>query len=392
MLTILFPLSVIASQDSTWDLQGQVFHPTSIIANVVIKNAIIEASPYVQIFDTSTSLINCKTKEFSTAWFGASPKIADNSVQLQKCITICIGNQIANLWCADNYTYSQSLLACNVYNGIYVGFGLNFYGDGDRWNQKQTLTYTGNSFAFGVQVAKGGSFRGITLIGKNVGTGIVVDYDGSKNLSGSTGYFVENCFVGNFDINYDISPRGTWNGDILRFNSIHSGKCRIGIRSNSPQNKGNEINGFYSWDSCKEIAINIRAGNWIVRGGNIARFCEQILGVSLSGWNTFSVQGLFAESVKSLGYVYAQNSIYLPPVNLQDMDIQFIPGTQCLFTSNSTKVRISNSTLWFYNGLCCQKMWFQGAMLWDNNDCGQCELNANNQIQYIRPQSTLSYP
>lgn len=388
ILLLLFPVSVFCQSPAVgnvWDLQGKVLTITqTIMSGLTIKNAIIQANPYIQIFDTTVTLVNCKTREFSTAWFGAKSTIADNSVYLQKSISTCIANNISNLYCADSYTYSTSLLAFNLVGNRYIGFGLNFYGDGDKWNQKQTLTYTGSEFGFGVRVAKGGSFRGIALRGTNTGSGIVVDYNNLLTASGSTGYFIENCFVGNFDINYNISPTGApWNGDIIYLNNIHSGKCRVGVRSGQPQNKGNEINGFYSWDSC-QIAFQIINGNWIIRGGNIAGYCAQMLDVSLAGWNTFSIQGMSAERLLSLGNVYAYNSVYLPPVNLQDMDIRFIPGPQVLFSANTLKIRISNSFLVFYNGICCQEMHFSGPFIWDNNDCGYCEI-IDKDIQYIIP-------
>lgn len=381
---LLLPLSVcgqnITTNPNIIDLQGGILKPDSIYKNVTIKNAIIEANPYIQIFDTTVTLSNCKAKEFSTAWYGAKSTIADNSPYLQKSISTCIANNITNLYCADSYYFSTSLLAFNFVGTRYIGFGLNFYGDGDHWNQKQTLRYTGSDFAFGVQCAKGGSFRGIALRGTNTGSGIVIDY---LNSYGTTGYTIENCYVGSFEVNYDITPKATANGDIIRLNNIHSGRCKIGVRSSSAQNKGNEINGFYSWDSC-DIAFQIKNGNWIVRGGNIAAYCGKLLDVSISGWNTFSLQGIYAERLFTLGSVYAYTSVYIPPVNLQDMELQFIPGSQILFATNSYKVRISNSALWFYNGKCCEKMNFAGPFIWDNNDCGRCEI-INPVIQYILP-------
>lgn len=368
-----------------WDLQGKILNISAKITGpCIIKGAIINANIYLEIFDTTVTLQSCRTPKFSTSWFGASPLKPDNSVYLQKSITTCIANDM-DLWCAESYTILQSLLAFKIVGGRYVGFGLNFYGDGDHWNQRQTITYKGTGFAYGVQVAKGGSFRGIGLVGLNMqGSGIMVDYDNTKNASGSTGFTVENCYVGYFDINFNISPTGApWNGDIIKLNNIHSGKCRVAVRSGQAQNKGNEINGFYSWDSCK-IAFQIMNGNWIITGGNIANYCAQMLDVTVSGWNTFSIHGIYAERLLSLGNISAYTSVYVPPVNLQDMNIRFIPGPQVLFSTNSYKVRISNSTLWFYNGRCCEKMNFAGPWIWDNNDCGYCEIN-DKDIQYIVP-------
>lgn len=79
-----------------WDLQGKVLKLNSKILSGTIRNAIIEANPYVQVFDTSVILQNCKAREFSTAWYGADEKLNDNWVYLQKTIDVCNINKIKN--------------------------------------------------------------------------------------------------------------------------------------------------------------------------------------------------------------------------------------------------------------------------------------------------------
>ena len=382
-----------------YDAGGKVMHiEGNISGNVTITNAIIEANLYIRIFDTTVILQNCRTKEFSTAWYGAKNTNEDNSVQLQKSISTCIANGIKNLYCAESYSYSQTLSAFNIYGGNYVGFGLNFYGDGDRWDTKQTLIYTGKGNAFQVQYAKGGSISKLGIKGNSPGSGIVVDYDGSKNTGGTTGFFIEDMFVDGFDVLYDISQNGkTFNADILRLTNIHCGNCRVAFRSGQAQEKGNVIDGIYSWGTC-QILIQIgksgksQAGKYDVYNCNIAGNCHQLFDINLAGWNGFSLRGGSVEGISTLGTITAWNSVYMPPVNISDLTVRFLPGTQTLFTSNSSKVQISNCALWFYNGVCCQQMNFSGPFIWDNNDCGSCVIN-DPQILYKTPaaKSTITY-
>ena len=110
LLTILFSfllnftnaqfvtLSVDTVIYGIWDLQGKTLNINGKISgNVIIKNAIIEANRYAQIFDTNVALENCKTDNFSVAWYGAKPTNADNSDAFQKSSDMCIKNNIYNL-------------------------------------------------------------------------------------------------------------------------------------------------------------------------------------------------------------------------------------------------------------------------------------------------------
>lgn len=382
-----------------YDGQGKVLRLTgSITRGIIIKNAIIEANSFEQIFDTTVTLINCKAREFSTAWFGAKSIYQDNSVYLQKCIEVCISNNICNLFVADSYSYSKSLKASSLYKGNYVGFALNIYGQGDMWNDRTTLTYTGNEFAFGVQVAKGGSIRNLCIRGnyqapaKNDASyyntpfsvrsgynGIVIDYDGSKNTSGSSGYTIENTWVDGFDVLYSISPNTvTYNGDMIRLNHIRCGNGRIGVQSNQGQEKGNEINYIASWGSIHTLiqigkSGKFQAGQYVVRGGNIAGSCVELFDISLAGWNGFSVDGLFAESLGRIGTILAVTSSYMPAVSLDKLYIRFAlkpdAGSQMLLSTNSPNLKISNSNLWYY-GPSGDVMNFSGPAVFENCDFG----------------------
>ncbi|MBL0294909.1 MAG: hypothetical protein IPQ04_11790 [Saprospiraceae bacterium] len=67
------------------------------------------------------------------------------------------------------------------------------------------------------------------------------------------------------------------------------------------------------------------AGHYIVRGGNIAGNVIQLFDVQLSGWNSFTVYGLYAEGIARLGYFSAQISQYKMPIGLDGLNIRFAP-------------------------------------------------------------------
>lgn len=391
---------------SDWDLHGDILHLSSKISgNITIRNAIIEANPYIQIFSPEVLLINCKTKEFSTAWYGANKAISDNSTLLQRCIDICIFNGITNLYVADSYQYSTSLKAYYLYNGIYTGFCLNMYGDSDMWNNRTTLTYTGNSFAIGYQLAKGGSISKLWIHGKyvppiNTGisyyntnfpvsvglNGIVIDYDGTKNSSGTSALHIHDTMVDGFDVLYSVSPNGfTFNADVLTFTNIRCGNGRIGFQSGQAQEKGNQINNIVSWGNLQTL-ISIgksgkyQAGQYIIRNGNIAGGCVQLFDISLSGWNGFAVHGLYAESIARIGTIYAWTTATLVPVDIRNLYVRFAlkaqAGNQTLITSNSPRVKLSDSSLWYY-GTINELMTFSGRMTFDNCDFGRSYWNNN---------------
>jgi hypothetical protein len=399
------------------DFLGQVLRAEwgDVYSNAIIKNAIIEANPYIQIFGENVTLVNCKAREFSTAWFGAKKTNPDNSVQLQSAINACLSNGVKNLFVADSYTYSQSLKVCYLYNGYYIGVNLNIYGEGDMWSDKTTLTYTGNSFAIGYQMAKGGSISRLRIIGtyvppaytgasyystpfpvKSGHSGIVIDYDGSKNNGGSTALKVHDIWVDSFDVLYNVSPNGvTFNADCLSFTNIRCGSGRIGFQSGQAQEKGNIINNIVSWSNLHTL-ISIgksgkyQAGQYIVRNGNVAGACVQLFDVSCAGWNSFAVDGLTVESIARIGTIHAVTSAYAPSVNLDKLYVRFAlksqAGIQTLLSCNSGTVRISNSNLWYY-GTSGEVMKFEGPMTFDNCNFGLSTWINNNalNIKYTNP-------
>lgn len=413
LLTILFFINSAYAQDrittdtiisGVWNLHGKVLKiEAKISGNVTIQNAIIEANPYVQIFDTSVVLQNCKAREFSTAWYGAKRSRTDNSRYLQITSDACIANGINNLYVADSYRYSQSLKICNLYNGIYTGVNLNIYGDGNMHNQQQTLTYTGTGFGIGVQVAKGGSIRGLWLKGNyepSTATGanyyntawpempghngIVVDYDGTLNTSGSTDFKVVDCNVSNYDVAYSISPNAvTFNADNLLFDRIRVHDSRIGFQSNQAQEKGNIITFIESWGKLHTLiqigkSGKFQAGNYVIQNGNIAGEPVQLFDIVLSGWNTFHVKNMYAEALGRVGGINAWTTqAILPAVITIDarMKSQTVAGVQTIFTSNTSRIHLRDSRIAYF-GETGFNMNFSGHMTIDNCDFGASRVNA----------------
>ena len=424
LLTILFSLIlnftnaqfVTLSVDTViygiWDLQGKTLNINGKISgNVIIKNAIIEANRYAQIFDTNVALENCKTDNFSVAWYGAKPTNTDNSEAFQKSSDMCIKNNIYNLFIPEGaYTISNSWLLRNLYNGRYIPWSLHIKGQGNIWSNKTLLKYSGNSFAVGMQLAKGVIFEGIAITGVysaplNLGqeyyfsdfpvvpgySGLVIDYDGTNLTSGSTGVRIKDTWIEKFDVCYDISPNGvTYNADIIKLEDIKVGNCRVGVRSGQAQEKGNEINNIVAWGNT-QILIQIgksgkwQAGHYIVRGGNIAGNVIQLFDVQLSGWNSFTVYGLYAEGIARLGYFSAQTSQHKIPIELDGLNIRFAPqslaGKQNLIYSWAQRLMISNSNLWYY-GVVGDTMTFAGYCTFNNVDFGLSKWQ-NNYINHL---------
>jgi hypothetical protein len=289
-----------------------------------------------------------------------------------------------------------------LYKGAYAACRLNWYGDGDIWDGSTTLTYTGTTgYAFGIQMAKGGSihnlwFKGQFVSPSNNGTayytlsdaafkdasgrtgrnysGIVIDPDGGRNPGGSTGLKIYDTSVDGFDILYNVSPSGvTFNADVLEFRNIRCGNGRIGFQSGQAQEKGNTITNIVAWDNLHTLlsignAGKVQGGSYTLTGGNIAGSVIRLFHVRLSGWNPFFVNGLTAESIASLGEVYSGDSRYAPTCVLNDLRIRFaLPsqaGKQILLAANSN-VRLTNSTLWYY-GLPSEELWFSGKPVLEN--------------------------
>lgn len=391
-------------QDTTiagiWDLGGKILRlDGKVYGTGTITNATISAYYKKDVLDTTVTLQDCDVDEaFSTAWYGAKSANADNWKQLQTAADMCIANNIYMLKVVDDYTITKEWTFKNVHNNEYVGFSMHLKGESNIWGNKVTINYTGNFYATGWQYCKGVIIDGVKIQGNYVAptntgvdyytnafpvkgyhAGIMIDYDGSKNTGGSTGVRITDTWVDGFDVCYDISPNGvTFNADIVKLENIRVGDCRIGVRSGQAQEKGNEIINIVAWGNCHTLiqigkSGKFQAGQYIVRGGNIAGNVVQLFDVSLAGWNSFAVDGIYAESIARIGTILASTANHQMPVNLDKMNIRFALKTQAggqpLINGNAPRILVSNSTLWYY-GTTGENMNFQGQLTFMNCDFG----------------------
>jgi len=396
--------AISVSRDTTingvWDLHGQILQISAKISgNGTIRNALLEANPFIQIFDTTINLSGCRAKEFSAMWYGASPKNPDNAAALQKSINTCI-NTMPLYIPAGIYNFSRSLTIAQWYKGAYSAATIHLYGDGGTWNGGTVLHYSGNVFALGGQVMKGAEIDHLTITGNfhspaingpayysipyeayndpSVGhdlAGIVIDYDGSKNEGGSTGVKLHDLNVSNFAVDYLISPNGhTYNADVIIMENIRCGDARLGISAGQAQEKGNVIRGLYSWGRIHTLfATNIygkhQAGQYTIDGGNIAGFPIRLIYNPESGWYPTSISNLFCESLGSIGMITGGDSKNNMPTSISNcvfnFAIQSNAGIQTLLTSNTTFIKFNNC-LFRYYGRYSDTLHFAGAATFDN--------------------------
>jgi hypothetical protein len=332
-------------------------------------------------------------------WYGASPQNPDNSAALQQSINTCI-NSMPLFIPRGVYKYSQSLKIYVLDHNRYVGASIHIYGEGGIWNDGTVLHYTGTDFALGGQYLKGAEIDHLTLTGnfhspsvngpayysipfsdyndpttgQNL-AGIVIDYDGSKNKGGSTAVQLHDLNVGNFAIDYEISPNGvTSNADIILMENIRCGDARLGISSGQAQEKGNVICRLYSWGRIHTIfATNMygkhQAGNYTIDGGNIAGMPIRLIYNPESGWFPTHISNLFCESLGSIGTITAGDSKNKLPTSISNCVFDFaytsIARSQVLFTSNSPFIKFSNC-LFRYYGRYSDTLHFKGIATFDN--------------------------
>lgn len=349
-----------------------------------INGGIINAPLTQWIFDTTITLVNTRlyNNDFSVMWYGAKASNTDNYNNLQQSINTCIANGIVNCFVPKgNYTFSKPLKICKIYNGAYVGVAIRLYGESGFWDDKTTLTYNNVAgFALGVQVGKGTEIDHLKLSGKflppsssgaayyntplasfgtNFGSyGLVIDYDGTKGTGGSTGIKVHDLWVTNFGILYSVSPNGvTANADILKFENIRCGDGRIGFQSNQAQEKGNSIQGIYSWGSIHTL-ISIgqsgkyQAGNYTINEGNIAGKCIRLFDIREAGWFPSSISNLYSESIGSIGSIQCGDSKNQLPTKIANCNFQFAyiseAGVQNLLYCNSTFIKFEDCLFRYY--------------------------------------------
>ncbi|MDN3656919.1 hypothetical protein QWZ08_14825 [Ferruginibacter paludis] len=368
-----------------------------------IRGGIIDASLEQWIFDTTLTIIPEGTygKDFSAKWFGAG-RVKDNSNALQKGINTVLANNetLRNFYIPKGtYNYGTPLIIANTYKGQYSGSTIHMYGETSFWDccSGTTLRYMSTGgFALGLQLNKGTEINNLAITGQfksPAGTdtayyntpfekykdangkcgdyyfGIVIDFDGSKNVGGSTGVKIHDVAVSNFTIDYMVSPNGkTFNADILIFENIKCGDAKVGFASGQAQEKGNIIRGIYSWGSLHTL-ISIghygksQAGYYTIDGGNIAGRCIRLFDISQSGWYATSISNLYSESIASIGNVYSQIPTAINNCNFHFVYAKVI-GKQTILNSNNDKIKFSNCIFRYYGSK--EDMKFAGYATYDN--------------------------
>jgi hypothetical protein len=375
-----------------WQLQpGAILHFGSkghISGSGTIRGGIIDAALGQWIFDTTVMLYPEGTygNDFSARWFGVG-RVTDNSSALQKGINTVLENSatLRNFFIPKGlYLFSKPLLVQSIYNGNYTGCTIHIYGASSFWDTGNgtTLQYTStNGFAIGLQVNKGTEINNLIIKGKfkapdaadaiyyNIPfekytdannqcgpmyAGLVIDYDASKNSSGSTGLKIHDLQVANFSIDYLVSPNGkTFNADILLFENIRCGDAQVGFATGQAQEKGNIIRGIYSWGSLHTLYAAGRfgksqAGHYTIDGANIAGRCIRLFDISQSGWYATSISNIFAESIATIGSITTQI-----PTAISNSTFHFvypkIAGKQTLLYASSSKVVFNSCTFRYYS-------------------------------------------
>ncbi|MEP7108150.1 MAG: hypothetical protein ABI760_09205 [Ferruginibacter sp.] len=417
ILFILFPDRKAFSQDlfigkdttinSDWNIpSGTILKFGSrghISGKGTIRGGIIDASLGQWIFDTTLTIVPEGTygREFSAKWFGAG-RVKDNSTALQKGINTVLANSetLRDFFIPKGiYNFSKSLTIATIYKGQYTGSTIHIYGETSFWDccNGTLLKYTStDGFAVGLQLNKGTEINNLAITGEfkapagadsgyyntafekfkdangkcgEMYAGIVIDYDGTKNQGGSTGVKIHDISVGNFSIDYLVSPNGkTFNADILLFENIKCGDAKVGFASGQAQEKGNVIRGIYSWGSVHTL-ISIgrfgkgQAGNYMIDGGNVAGRCIRLFDINQSGWYSTSITNIYSESLGTIGNISSKI-----PAAISNCTFHFVfpavIGKQTLFYSNTDKTRFTNCIFRYYGST--EPMKFAGAALYEN--------------------------
>ncbi|MBS4065151.1 MAG: hypothetical protein KGZ74_11360 [Chitinophagaceae bacterium] len=377
--------------NNTWNIpKGTILKFGSkgrISGNGTIRGGIIDAYLHQWIFDSSLSVFpeGTYTNIFSAKWFGAG-YVKDNAGVLQKGINTVLANPstLRHFFIPRGvYSYSKPLQVAVIYKDAYVGCTIHIYGESSFWDSGTgtILQFTGTEgFALGLQLNKGSEINNLTITGRfkapqlkdsayyNIPfdafndaegkcsalyAGLVIDYDGSKNTSGSTGLKIHDMNVGNFTIDYLISPNGkTFNADILVFENIRCGDAKVGFATGQAQEKGNVIRGIYSWGSIHTLFSSGRygkaqAGNYTIDGGNIAGRCIQLFDIRQQGWYSTTILNLYSESLGRIGTITSQI-----PTNISNCTFHFAypskAGRQNLLSSNTDKVSFNHCIFRYY--------------------------------------------
>ena len=377
----------------TWNLNNSILKISAKISGqCTIINAFIEASPFIQIFDTSVTIgTGCRVREFSVMWYGAINGGTDSYYAIQKSIDQCKGR--FDLFLPRNtYTISQPLLVANYNSSTakYSQTSIRMYGQASMWddNSGTKIVYTGNDDAVKLQLNKGSIISNLVIEGKWVapggsdsayfnlseaayvnqgtngnGTGLRIDpfYDGTN--SGSTGCTFHDLYIKNFQYLIKISNGGgTQNGEIMTFRDIQLGDGKYGVVSSQTQEKMNTFTGVHSWGGLYTL-FKISGANYYITNVNVAGYCVQLFDINQTGWFPVGISNVYAEHFARLGNVQS----YLPlsiSNSLFDFAYQEQAGVQTLLSNSGNVVKFDNCTLRYYGAP--SQVLYLGTATFDN--------------------------
>lgn len=374
----IYTLNTDTTISGTWNLSGKILRLNAKVSGTgTITNAIIEASPFKQIFDTTITVgTGVQTERFSAMWFGASSSVLDNSTQLQKAIDASINRPYWLYIPSGSYRYSQPLMVILGTYGAYQQAKIKMYGEATFWDNGYggtQLSYSGDSCALGLQLNKGSIIKDLIITGKwvspigtskeyynlseenytNQGTagngwGIWIDPIGNwSQRSGSTGVTIENVKVENFNTLIQISNSISQNGEIILLKDIQLGDGKYGIVGVQPQEKENHITGLRSWGKLHTV-IKISNGNYYIDGMNVAGSNINLFNITSGGWFPTYITNVYAENFASIGSISTSTSMQISN-SVFDFADTTKAGVQTLLTTNSTST-IFNSCLFRYYG------------------------------------------
>jgi hypothetical protein len=362
---------------SNWNAGGNILNITGKISGAYqISNAIIQANPFIQIFDTTVTFgSNIQCERFSAMWYGSKTANADNSSQLQLSINACINRPYILFIPSGVYKTSKSLWV-SIYDSstnkflqssITIKGTAHFWGDGGS-----QIKYSGDDNAINFQLNKGTNVSGLIITGgwvspsgsmftyfnltdseyTNQGTsgngiGLAIDpTTAGSQTSGSTGCFFNDMQIGGFRTLIRISNNSAQNGEILLFDHIQFGPAYTGVTTTQPQEKGNEFRHIYSWSSINYL-FRINRGNYYIDGLNIAGRCRNLFWVYSGGFFPSYVKNVYAESIGSIGSFIGGLAMDISN-SLFDFAYQSDVGKLTLLTSNASATKFSNCNFRYY--------------------------------------------
>lgn len=374
----IYTLNSDTTITGTWNLSGKILRLNAKVSGTgTITNAIIEASPFKQIFDTTITIgTNVQMERFSAMWYGASSSVLDNSTQLQKSIDASINRPYWLYIPSGSYRYSQPLMVILGTYGAYQQAKIKMYGEATFWDNgygSTQLIYDGDSCALGLQLNKGSIIKDLIITGKwvspggstkeyynlteenytNQGTagngwGIWIDPIGNwSQRSGSTGVTIENVKVEKFNTLIQISNSISQNGEIILLKDIQLGDGKYGIVGVQPQEKENHITGLRSWGKLHTV-IKISNGNYYIDGMNVAGSNINLFNIQSGGWFPTYITNVYAENIGSIGS-FSSNLIAQVSNSVFDFADTSKAGVQTLLTT-TTPNTVFNSCMFRYYG------------------------------------------